>query len=54
MEIVPVVKTLATAVPDIIPIRLEPTTAALAGPPLDLPVRALAVSYTHLRAHETG
>ena len=48
----PVVKTLATAVPDIIPIRLEPTTAALAGPPLDLPVRALAISIKTLPAPE--
>ena len=42
--IVPVVRTLATAVPDIIPIKLLPTTAAFAGPPLEFLVMDTAIS----------
>ena len=41
---VPVVRTFATAVPEIIPIRLLPTTAAFAGPPRDFLVIATAIS----------
>ena len=36
MVITPVVATLATADPEIMPIRPEDSTAALAGPPEDL------------------
>ena len=48
------VKTFATAVPDIIPIRLEPTTAAFAGPPRDFPVNALAISIRTFPAPEVS
>ena len=44
IEIGPVVRTFATAVPEIIPMRLDPTTAALAGPPRIRPVIAVAKS----------
>ena len=52
IEIVPVVRTFATAVPEIIPIKLEPTTAAFAGPPRDLPVNAFAISINTFPAPE--
>ena len=39
----PVDTTLATAAPDIVPKRAEPTTAACAGPPASLPVAANAI-----------
>ena len=46
----PVVATLLTALPEIMPNRLEPTTAILAAPPRRRPVSAEAMSVNHSEA----
>ena len=52
MLMVPVVRTFATAVPEIIPIRLDPTTDAFAGPPRLRPVAPVAMSINTRPAPE--